>query len=79
MGCFHECSIEVVKFGAPAKMPLVIVSGRPATGKTTFAKELVSFLEENHNKVCVLLNEESLVLNRNDCYAGMTYGSDGVC
>lgn len=52
-------------------MPLVIVTGRPATGKTTVAEHLVHFLR-TQKKYCdvELVNEESLQIQKASGYAG---------
>lgn len=44
-------------------MPLVIISGFPGVGKTTWAKKIQKYLEENGQKT-VLHNEESLGINK---------------
>jgi len=49
-------------------MPLIIVSGRPCTGKTTFANKLVEFLSSKGHDKIVLVNEESLKLSKKDGY-----------
>ena len=55
-------------------MPLVIISGYPKSGKTTFANLLVNYLETrliNDNikdKKVILINEEMLSINKSDGY-----------
>ena len=39
-------------------MPLIIVCGKPCTGKTRFATVLCTYLQQHDKKVC-LINEES--------------------
>lgn len=48
-------------------MPLVIITGFPGVGKTTWAKKVQKYLEENGQKI-VLHNEESLGIKKS------TYG-----
>ena len=52
-------------------MPLIIISGYPCTGKTTFAEYLVKKLKllKDSDKI-FLINEESLHLNREEFYQG---------
>jgi tRNA uridine 5-carbamoylmethylation protein Kti12 len=55
-------------------MPLVIISGYPKSGKTTFANLLLNYLETrliNDNikdKKVILINEEMLSINKSDGY-----------
>eukprot|EP00300_Choanocystis_sp_HF-7_P033627 c4600_g1_i2.p1 GENE.c4600_g1_i2~~c4600_g1_i2.p1 ORF type:complete len:275 (+),score=45.92 c4600_g1_i2:123-947(+) len=49
-------------------MPLVMMCGRPSTGKTTRALELATYLRETRGIEVVIVNEESLELDRNSCY-----------
>ena len=49
-------------------MPLIIVSGRPCTGKTSFATKLVEYLIAKGNEKVILVNEESLKLSKRDGY-----------
>jgi protein KTI12 len=55
-----------------AKMPLVIITGHPCTGKTTFANNLVNKLKlvKDEEKI-FLINEESLHYERDEYYQGM--------
>lgn len=39
-------------------MPLLMMTGRPGSGKTTRAKELEKIFTEKYNKKVILLNEE---------------------
>jgi protein KTI12 len=48
-------------------MPLIIVAGRPCTGKTYFANELMKFLQNKGSKV-ELFNEETLNISKNEGY-----------
>jgi len=49
-------------------MPLIIISGHPCIGKTTFATELKRYLEETECSV-VLINEESLGISCSTGYS----------
>jgi len=53
-------------------MPLVIICGYPKSGKTTFAKSLYSYFEtkliDDKDKKVILINEESLSINKSDGY-----------
>lgn len=49
-------------------MPLIIMWGIPSSGKTTRAKEIKKYLEEEHKKDVILLNEEELGFNKNEYY-----------
>ncbi|KAL6049141.1 kti12, chromatin associated [Balamuthia mandrillaris] len=49
-------------------MPLVVMCGIPASGKTTRAQELERFLKEQCGKSTLLINEESLHINKKDTY-----------
>jgi protein KTI12 len=53
-------------------MPLVIITGHPCTGKTTFANNLVNKLKlvKDEEKI-FLINEESLHYERDEYYQGM--------
>jgi protein KTI12 len=48
-------------------MPLIIITGKPCTGKSTFAKLLVEDLR-NQDKVVELVNEESLLITKKGGY-----------
>ena len=48
-------------------MPLIIVTGKPCTGKTTFSRELVDFLRSSGKDV-ELVNEESLHITKVEGY-----------
>jgi protein KTI12 len=50
-------------------MPLIVLCGRPSSGKTTRAMELKTYLEGISKMPVVVLNEESLGLDRNSSYA----------
>jgi protein KTI12 len=47
------------------------IGGIPSSGKTTYAKELISKLQEEGKKV-YLVNEEALNINKNIAYKGIT-------
>ncbi|RYH20633.1 hypothetical protein EON65_22915 [archaeon] len=53
-------------------MPLIIVTGRPCTGKTTFSNQLRDHLLSSGKEHVVLVNEESLNLNKVDSYQSAT-------
>jgi protein KTI12 len=52
-------------------MPLIIITGHPCTGKTTFANNLVNKLKlvKDSEKI-FLINEESLHYERDEYYQG---------
>jgi protein KTI12 len=50
-------------------MPLIIIAGKPCTGKTTFSKALVEHLSQNDGATAVtLVNEEALNITKKDGY-----------
>jgi protein KTI12 len=49
-------------------MPLIIITGKPCTGKTTFAKMLVEHLRSEGKSNVELVNEESLLISKKDGY-----------
>lgn len=52
-------------------MPLVIICGYPKSGKTRFAKSLYNYFEtklSGDNKKVILINEESLNINKSEGY-----------
>jgi protein KTI12 len=51
-------------------MPLVVFCGPPCSGKTTRAKELFNHIKNEGKRDVVLINEESLLINKNEGYAG---------
>lgn len=55
-------------------MPLVVLSGRPCTGKTSFANQLASFLRTVAPKdaAVTILNDESLGISKLDGYKNAT-------
>jgi protein KTI12 len=51
-------------------MPLIVICGRPCTGKTTRALEIKAYIEANVKDMdVVIINEESLGLCRAQAYA----------
>lgn len=64
--CIRAATIESII------MPLIIVTGRPCTGKTTFASQLRDYLVASGKEHVVLLNEESLNLNKIESYQSAT-------
>ncbi|EAL49935.1 toxin resistance protein, putative [Entamoeba histolytica HM-1:IMSS-B] len=53
-------------------MPFVLISGYPCSGKTTFANQLVKYINENYPETPVeLINEESLGILRQEAYKTM--------
>jgi protein KTI12 len=51
-------------------MPLIVLCGRPCTGKTTRAKEIKDYIEkEVKDMEVIIINEESLGLERGQCYS----------
>ena len=59
---------------ARVKMPLAIVSGIPAAGKTFFSQKLLAYLQEKYPdyKFC-LINDESLSLSKSTGYLSMMH------
>lgn len=51
-------------------MPMLVICGRPGSGKTTRAIELAQFLHETYKKPIVIINEEKLQIIKNDGYKG---------
>ena len=49
-------------------MPLIVMWGRPCSGKTTRALQIKAYFEEEHKKEVVLLNEEELKFDKNEYY-----------
>ena len=49
-------------------MPLIVLCGNPCCGKTTVATKLKQYFETQKNMVVNLINEESLGVNKNECY-----------
>lgn len=52
------------------QMPLVILCGFPASGKTTLATKLASFLKENTQLAVQIVNDEFLNIPNNEYYSG---------
>lgn len=50
-------------------MPLVIMCGVPGSGKTTRARQLAEYLRDKHHKEVVVINEESLKMDKNVAFA----------
>jgi protein KTI12 len=51
-------------------MPLIVMCGRPSTGKSTRAREIKAYIEEHVKDMeVVIINEESLGMDRGKCYA----------
>ncbi len=57
-------------------MPLIIVSGRPCVGKTTFAEKLKEYIIAQGYKNVILINEESLRLVKAEGYANSNKEKD---
>ena len=54
-------------------MPLIVLAGRPSTGKTVVAERLAEYLRKSCGyKVVVVLNEESLHIDRSEGYKGQS-------
>lgn len=51
-------------------MPLVILCGFPASGKTTLAMKLSTFLKQNTQMTVQVVNDEFLNIPNNDYYSG---------
>ena len=49
-------------------MPLIIITGKPCTGKTTFARALVEYLKSRNLAQVELVNEESLNITKKEGY-----------
>ena len=49
-------------------MPLIIMVGIPSSGKTTRAIEIKKFFEGEHKRSVILLNEESLNMDKSKFY-----------
>jgi tRNA uridine 5-carbamoylmethylation protein Kti12 len=54
---------------SPALMPLVIVCGLPASGKTTLTKKLAAFLQENTQMAVQVINDEFLRIDNNSYFS----------
>ena len=54
-------------------MPLIIMSGRPSTGKTTRAQELEKYFRETCQKTTHLINEETLLIDKKEGYQGIHF------
>ena len=53
-------------------MPLIVMCGRPATGKSKRALELKDYIENTvkMGHEVIIINEESLGMDRSICYSG---------
>ena len=51
-------------------MPLILICGYPYCGKTTRATELKSFFETEFKHDVIIINEESLEIDKIDAYKG---------
>jgi len=49
-------------------MPLIEMVGIPCSGKTTRAKSIAKYLQENLNLETIIVNEEILGINKSDYY-----------
>ena len=53
-------------------MPLALMCGFPASGKTKRASELKHYLEKSSGKVVHVIGDQSLGVNKNTVYEGTT-------
>ncbi|CAD8071886.1 unnamed protein product [Paramecium primaurelia] len=53
-------------------MPLLLICGPPASGKTQRAIEIQKFIKEKMNKESIIINEENLHLIKDDAYKDNT-------
>ena len=53
-------------------MPLIVIVGGPCCGKTTTAVKIKDFLEKEKDKKVILINEETLGVNKLDFYKDST-------
>lgn len=55
-------------------MPLVVITGIPASGKSTRAAQIKEYLEKEHNKTVHIVSENEVItstnLNKNALYLG---------
>ena len=58
-------------------MPLVLMCGFPASGKTKRASELKHYLEKSSGRVVHVIGDESLGVNKNTVYEGTTSSLSG--
>ncbi|KAM3132889.1 hypothetical protein pb186bvf_015037 [Paramecium bursaria] len=49
-------------------MPLLIICGRPGSGKTKRAQEIANYIQTNFQKECIIVNEENSKIIRNEGY-----------
>lgn len=50
-------------------MPLVVLTGMPCVGKTTFAQDLAAYLSSQVTSSVILINEESLGIPKSEAYS----------
>ena len=53
-------------------MPLIVIAGGPCSGKTTVATKIKDYLEKEKGKKVLLINEESLGVNKVEFYKDST-------
>ena len=51
-------------------MPLIIMCGFPASGKTKRANEIKQYIEQNSGKTVNIIGDHSMGVNRNKVYEG---------
>lgn len=51
-------------------MPLIIIAGFPSSGKTVRANQIKEYFENTHKIKCILVNEESIGLNKQFAFKG---------
>ena len=51
-------------------MPLIIMCGFPASGKTKRANEIKQYIEQNSGKTVNIIGDHSMGVNRNTVYEG---------
>ena len=49
-------------------MPLVILTGMPCVGKTSFAQDLAAYLSSRVSLPVIIVNEESLGITKSEAY-----------
>ena len=53
-------------------MPLIIIAGYPCSGKTERANKIFNYLSKENNLPTVLINEESLLINKEEALKDYT-------